>query len=184
MQNLQTQLRVLPKSLTTILNNKNKRGYSGMKKKSVLKKVTALTMALCLMVPTTAWAGQWTTHPEYDNLWVYKNDDGTYAKDCWETIDGKYYHFNILGVLDTDCITEDGYHVDENGAWIESIPQMSQEEMDNYYRQVMIDGYIAEYQLGWDLNQLTADAKEYFGEEQGQEIMDYIQSNYEYGSVY
>jgi len=35
--------------------------------------------------------------------------------------------------------------------------------------------------LGWDLNQLTADATEYFGEEQGQEIMDYIQSNYEYG---
>lgn len=151
-----------------------------MKKKSVLKKVTALTMALCLMVPNTAWAGQWTTHPEYDTLWMYKKDDGSYAVDCWQTIDGKSYHFDSIGILDTDCITEDGYHVDENGAWIESIPQMTQEEMDNYYKKIVIDMLVTDYKMGSEINEITADAKLYFGEEEGQEIMDYIQSNFEY----
>lgn len=151
-----------------------------MKKKSVLKKVTALTMALCLMVPTTTWAGEWKKHPEYDMLWTYQKDDGSYAVDCWQTIDGKSYHFDSIGILDTDCITEDGYHVDENGAWIESIPQMSQEEMDNYYKKIVIDMLVTDYKMGSEINEITADAKLYFGEEEGQEIMDYIQSNFEY----
>lgn len=150
--------------------------------KKTIKKLVTLGMVSCLTVAScmTAFAGQWIPHPEYETLWMYQKDDGTYAEDCWETIDGKSYHFDLIGVLETDCITVDGYHVDENGAWIESIPQMSQEEMDEYYRQSYIDGLIAEYQLGWDISDITADAKEYFGEEQGQEIMDYIQSNYEH----
>lgn len=151
-----------------------------MKKKSVLKKVTALSMALCLMVPITAWAGEWKTHPEYETLWTYQRDDGSYAVECWETIEGKSYHFDSIGILDTDCITEDGYHVDENGAWIESIPQMSQEEMDAYYKKIIIDMLVTDYKMGSDLNEITADAKLFFGEEEGQEIMDYIQSNFEY----
>lgn len=150
-----------------------------MKKKSVIKKVTAMTMALCLMVPTTAWAGEWKTHPEYDNLWMYQRDDGTYAEDCWETIEGKSYHFDFMGILETDCITEDGYHVDDEGVW-DGSPQMSEEEMDEYYKQIHKDALIAGYELGYDVNELIAEAKEYFGEEQGQEIMDYIQSNYEH----
>lgn len=39
---------------------------------------------------------------------------------------------------------------------------------------------VTDYKMGSDLNEITADAKLFFGEEEGQEIMDYIQSNFEY----
>ena len=151
--------------------------------KNTMKRFVTLIMVFCLTVSSSiiSFAGEWQKHPDYDSLWVYKNDDGTYAEDCWETIDGKSYHFDTSGILDTDCITEDGYHVDENGVWIESIPQMTQEEMDNYYNQMVMDGLIAQYQVGEEIDEILYIAKAYFGEEQGQEIMDYIQSNYEYG---
>lgn len=147
-----------------------------MKKLVTLGMVAGLSVASCM----TAFAGQWTPHPEYDNLWMYQRDDGSYAKDGWETIEGKSYHFDFTGILETDCITDDGYHVDKDGAWLQDIPQMSQEEMDEYYKQIHKDALIAGYELGYDVNELIAEAKEYFGEEQGQEIMDYIQSNYEH----
>ena len=115
--------------------------------KKAMKKLVTLLMVACLMVVNciTAFAGQWTTYPEYDNLWMYQRDDGSYAEDCWENIDGKYYRFNFAGILEIDCITEDGFHVDENGAWIESIPQMSQAELNEYYKEIykeiLIEGY-------------------------------------------
>lgn len=151
--------------------------------RKTMKKLVTLGMVTCLTVSSfiTSFAGEWKTHPEYETLWTYQRNDGSYAVDCWETIEGKSYHFDTIGILDTDCITGDGYHVDENGAWIESIPQMTQEEMDEYYRNIIIDMLAMEYKLGYDVNDILSDAKLYLGEEQGQEIMDYIQSNYEYG---
>ena len=112
-----------------------------MKKLVTLGMVAGLSVASCM----TAFAGQWIPHPEYETLWMYQKDDGTYAEDCWETIDGKYYRFNFAGILETDCITDDGFHVDENGAWIESIPQMSEAELNEYYKEIykeiLIEGY-------------------------------------------
>lgn len=149
--------------------------------KKTIKKLVTLGMVSCLTVAScmTALAGQWKTHPEYDMLWTYMKDDGTYAIDCWETIDGKSYHFDSMGILETDCVTADGFYVDENGVW-DGSPQMSEAEIDEYYKQLHKDALIAGYEFGYDVNELIAEAKEYFGEEQGQEIMDYIQSNYEH----
>ena len=103
--------------------------------KRVMKRFVTLMVVFCLTVAhcITAFAGEWKKDTEYGGyFWWYQRDDGSYPVDCWETIDGKSYHFDFVGYLDTDCITGDGYHVDENGVWIESIPQMTQEEMDAY----------------------------------------------------
>ena len=96
-----------------------------------MKTVVTLGATLCLSASffLTAFAGQWIQDPEVETIWQYQRDDGTYAEDCWETIDGKSYHFDVFGWLDTNTITSDGYTVDENGAWIESVPQKTQEEM-------------------------------------------------------
>lgn len=99
--------------------------------KKVIKKLVTLGTVLCLTFSftMTAFAGQWQKDPEFGTLQWYQRDDGTYPVDCWETIDGKSYHFDVFGYLETDTVTSDGYTVDVNGAWIESIPQKTQEEM-------------------------------------------------------
>lgn len=120
--------------------------------KKAIKKLVTLGLVFCLTVASciTAFAGEWKKDTEYGGyFWWYQRDDGTYPMDCWELIDGKYYHFDVDGYLETDGITSDGYHVDENGVWIESMPQMTQEEMDEYYKQLMIDSIIRLYECGY-----------------------------------
>ena len=89
----------------------------------------------------TAFAGEWKQDKTYDTLWWYQRDDGSYPVSCWETIDGKSYHFSFDGYLDQDCVTEDGYTVDENGVWLENIPQKSPEEMKQDTINRLIDLY-------------------------------------------
>ena len=41
----------------------------------------------------------------------------------WKEINNNWYCFGTDGALYVDCVTYDGYTVDKNGAWIESIPK-------------------------------------------------------------
>ncbi len=56
--------------------------------------------------------GVWKLQNGY---WIYKYDDGAYAKDGWRRISGEWYYFNSNGRLLTNTITPDGYIVDSNG---------------------------------------------------------------------
>ncbi|MCD7990906.1 MAG: hypothetical protein LUK37_03600 [Clostridia bacterium] len=154
-----------------------------MRKLVTLGMVTCLTFASCL----TSFAGEWKKDTEYGGyFWWYQRDDGSYPMNCWETIDGKSYHFDFEGYLETDCITEDGYHVDENGAWIESIPQMSREEMSEYYnslfKEMLIDWY--EHGIISSEEELEECVNLYFLDpvEAGL-VLDEIRNNYSMGSA-
>lgn len=52
-----------------------------------------------------------------NNKWWYKHKAGTYTKDAWEFIDGKWYYFNEEGIMQTGWIEIDNkwYHLDNNG---------------------------------------------------------------------
>ena len=63
-----------------------------------------------------AFAGTWESSGEN---WKYKNDNGTYAANCWQWIDGKCYCFGSDGVMYKDCTTPDGYRVNKDGAWVD-----------------------------------------------------------------
>ena len=157
--------------------------------KKAMKKLVTLVMVACLMVANciTAFAGEWKKDTEYGGYFCwYQRDAGSYPVGCWENIDGKYYYFDFMGYLETDCITADGYHVDENGAWIESIPQMSQEEMDEYYKslykEVLIDYYehgfvSSEEEFEYYVNLYFPDPVE------AEFVMNEIRSNYSKGSA-
>lgn len=74
----------------------------------------------------TAFAASWKTGAESNqNRWWYDYEDGTYAKDEWQWIDGNQdgtaecYYFDGEGWMVADTVTPDGYQVDENGAWTE-----------------------------------------------------------------
>ncbi|WP_024858138.1 N-acetylmuramoyl-L-alanine amidase family protein [Ruminococcus albus] len=40
--------------------------------------------------------------------WWYKHNDGTYTKNDWEYINGKWYHFDSAGWMQTGIIRDDG----------------------------------------------------------------------------
>lgn len=52
--------------------------------------------------------------------WWYQNDDGSYDKDGWYTINDQSYYFDKNGYMLENTLTEDGYWVDENGYTDES----------------------------------------------------------------
>lgn len=48
--------------------------------------------------------------------WWYENEDGTYPRSTWKSIDGKEYYFGADSYLYVGRVTPDGYYVDESGA--------------------------------------------------------------------
>ena len=60
----------------------------------------------------TAYAGQWES--DSTGYW-YREDDGSYPSDVWKMIDGKWYHFNEQGYMESDTWIGD-YYVGTDGA--------------------------------------------------------------------
>lgn len=60
---------------------------------------------------------RWKKREKWGDKWFYIDDEGRLVRECWKEIDGKWYHFDRFGILETDCEI-DGYYVDENGEWI------------------------------------------------------------------
>ena len=92
-----------------------------------LKKLLLSTIAISSIMATTAFAGTWRTGAEPNqNRWWYDNDNGTFANNGWQWIDGnndgtaECYYFDADGWMLADTTTPDGYQVNENGAWIEN----------------------------------------------------------------
>lgn len=81
-----------------------------MKKKGVLKKVTALSMALGICLSSSIYKAN------QSNEW---NMDATYPVNTWKEIDGKQYYFGSDGYMLHDTVTPDGYTVGSDGAWID-----------------------------------------------------------------
>ena len=61
----------------------------------------------------TAFAGSWGKN---DTGWFYLKDNGQYATNEWDTINGKYYYFDGNGYMLSDTITPDGYTVNADGS--------------------------------------------------------------------
>ena len=66
--------------------------------------------------------GQWI---EQEGKWWFKYKDGSYPKNCWKKIDGKWYHFDGSGWMQVGWLNLGGtwYYLNGNGAmaegWIE-----------------------------------------------------------------
>lgn len=78
-------------------------------------KVLTLTAALSMLASSTAFAGQWK---QEGSTWKYQNDDGSYATNNWQWIDGKSYCFDSNGNMYANTTTPDGYTVNADGQWV------------------------------------------------------------------
>lgn len=75
--------------------------------------VLGVALILATAMSMTAYAGNWET---VGNDWKYKEDNGTYAANGWQWIDGKSYYFDTNGIMAKDT-TIDGYTVNLDGQW-------------------------------------------------------------------
>lgn len=102
-----------------------------------------LTMLIILVLSVgltfPSYAAEW----QHDNVggWWYQEDDGSYPVEIWKEIQGKWYYFNSAGYLLTDTITPDGYHVGNDGAWIEMDEEQVYEIVSEFLMERGTTGY-------------------------------------------
>jgi len=101
-----------------------------MKKKLLLALTTVIVLASSAFGAglLTVYAGQWQQNG--DN-WKYQNDDGTYITNNWyQDIDGKWYHFDGNGNMQTGWISdgEKEYYLSGSGVML-----MNSVTPDGYY---------------------------------------------------
>lgn len=75
----------------------------------------------------TSFAGTWKNGAgDNQSRWWYDNEDGTYANNNWQWIDGngdgvaECYYFDADGWMLANTTTPDGHQVNESGAWVEN----------------------------------------------------------------
>lgn len=52
------------------------------------------------------------------NVWYYLKNNCKMAKSEWVQVEDEFYCFDSEGAMYSNCVTPDGYRVDESGAWI------------------------------------------------------------------
>lgn len=62
-------------------------------------------------------------HDEKNNVWYYLDENckmirGSMDKPLWKLIEDDWYAFGEYGKMYCNCVTADGWRVDESGAWI------------------------------------------------------------------
>ena len=71
------------------------------------------------------------------NIWKYQKENGEICKDCWQEVDGLWYHFDINGVMQTGWLEEGGkwYFLKNDGAMAnkEMLRIMSTEHGDEMF---------------------------------------------------
>ncbi len=81
-----------------------------------------LSAILALGTLTTSFAAGWTFDGPENWKWRYEAEDGSRPVNQWLQIDGKWYHFDTSGYLDTGwhTIDEKTYFFNDDGAMVES----------------------------------------------------------------
>lgn len=99
-----------------------------------------LSVMMSVLFGMTAFAAVWRTGeaPNQDRWW-YDYENGSYAADGWQWIDGngdgiaECYYFDAEGWMAADETTPDGYQVNEDGAWVENgeVQTRTEEPLEN-----------------------------------------------------
>lgn len=94
----------------------------------------ALGFQMCLTFP--ALAGQW--HSD-ENGWKYETDTGGYIRNGWfKEQDGKWYFFGSDGYMRVNIMTDDGYVVGPDGAWISGLGTSNDSSVSPWFYQSLL----------------------------------------------
>lgn len=106
----------------------NKKLFSGLLAAGmVLNPMMTLAASAQTITTTASTTGTWIQSS--NGKWWYKLSDGSYFKDCWAQINGKWYHFDASGWMQTGWITDGEYKY-----YLEPDGQMATNKwIGNYY---------------------------------------------------
>ncbi len=90
--------------------------------------------------------------------WWYSDSTGWYPVDQWMCIDGKNYHFNSAGYLDTSCYV-DGYWVNANGTRSDTLTASWKHNSKGWWYEDTTGSCV----IGW----MKIDGKWYYFDEKG-----------------
>ena len=86
-----------------------------------------MSIMMSLLFGMMVFAASWKTGAQPNqNRWWYDYENGTYARNGWQWLDGNQdgvaecYYFDSEGWMAADTVTPDGYQVNGNGAWVEN----------------------------------------------------------------
>lgn len=135
--------------------------------KHFLGMILMLLMLACMQI--TVLGGTWKFDGPRIWEWWYVNDDGSYPRDTWSKIDGKWYHFDFEGYLDIGYREFDGknYLLDERPG--NTLGQMRENEIHRTYR-VGSDGEVHNYEIMF--RHPEADNESYYFKETGASLVD------------
>lgn len=110
-------------------------------KKRLLTMAMAAVMTLSMSI--TSFAAAWETEGE---RWRFKMDDGTYAVNGWQWLDGnkdgvaECYYFDANGYMLANTVTPDGYQVNADGAWVMNGVVQTQNSTSQGIRTTTVNG--------------------------------------------
>lgn len=88
-----------------------------MRGKKIFKKISAFVLALVIILQIQAPVDADAAWRQDNVGWWWQEDNGGYAANSWELIDGAWYHFNASGYMDTGWVYDGSwYYLDINGA--------------------------------------------------------------------
>lgn len=90
--------------------------------RKVIRLLAVTTLALTLALPITSYAGTWRQDTAG---WRVQSDDGVYLTNQWyQSPESKlWYYIGENGYMLTNTYTPDGYFVNADGVWVQSVPQ-------------------------------------------------------------
>ena len=108
-----------------------KKGYIGM---------VACSIFLSIAAASDAFAASWVKHPDG---YFYRYDDGSFASNTWELVDGKWYSFNGVGRMRENVWLEEGgnwYYLDASGAMVTG-QAVVEDKVTNFDESGVFTGY-------------------------------------------
>lgn len=111
---------------------------TNMKKKSF--GIAVGSMLLSVALTSNVFAASWVKRPDG---YFYQYDNGTFAANTWELVDGKWYSFNGIGRMRANAWFEENgnwYYLDENGAMVTG-QAVIEDKVTNFDENGVFTGY-------------------------------------------
>ncbi len=144
--------------------------WKDIRKDLIMRRVSvfAAFLTICIMFCSIrAFSGAW----QLDIVgWWWLDDDGSYPKNEWRTIDGKRYYFLSTGYMASEQWVEGQYYVGADGAMLVNAVTPDGSRVDENGKRVEEDGGLAGANENADINNVNDNGTSDNADESGADV--------------